>query len=518
MSHARLDQLISTAIAEGILPAGSASLPADSRPWPVVILTALGAWLAAVPLISIFFIVFGGMLHRGAGAFIVGIPLLIATVALLRKRGLPLFVEQLLVPAFLTAVVILAWGLFDKLPHRAAAALLCGLAFAVAAAVNRNWLRALLGLMACTLAIVALIPKQGDAGFHYWGALHVALLVWLALQLRARTPILNAMASGWGAALLAGLAVYAGMTFLVGAHLGGGGWRTLAQPWDAIARTGSVLMAAGATGWIGWRWPTLRQPWSAMTAPVLLGLAWLMPSLGGVLLILAVSASLRSWRMATAAGIAAAWIIGAFYYQAAYPLQTKAIWMIAAGALLGGIARVALRGNHVGAGTPGHAPSYRYQTAGICLCALAVLAVANLGIWQKEKLIAEGRPLFVELAPVDPRSLMQGDYMQLRFRMVPEVTNQMPEPFGQRPRMVVKVDPRGIATPQRLDQGTPLATDELAVELTWFRWGWSLASDGWYFREGDAARWARARYGEFRVDSAGHVLLVGMRGPDLEPL
>ncbi|UUZ52308.1 hypothetical protein LP419_22285 [Massilia sp. H-1] len=32
--------------------------------------------------------------------------------------------------------------------------------------------------------------------------------------------------------------------------------------------------------------------------------------------------------------IAAAWIIGAFYYQAAYPLQTKAIWMIAAGALL----------------------------------------------------------------------------------------------------------------------------------------------------------------------------------------
>ncbi|UUZ52311.1 DUF4401 domain-containing protein [Massilia sp. H-1] len=125
MSHARLDQLISTAIAEGILPPGSTRLQEEERPWPVIALTALGAWLAAIPLISIFFIAFGGVLERGAGPFLVGIPLLAAAVALLRKRNLPLFVEQLLVPALIAALVILGSGLFDKLSHHSAIALLC---------------------------------------------------------------------------------------------------------------------------------------------------------------------------------------------------------------------------------------------------------------------------------------------------------------------------------------------------------------------------------------------------------
>ncbi|UUZ51763.1 DUF4401 domain-containing protein [Massilia sp. B-10] len=136
MSHARLDQLISTAIAEGILPPGSTRLQEEERPWPVIALTALGAWLAAIPLISIFFIAFGGVLERGAGPFLVGIPLLAAAVALLRKRNLPLFVEQLLVPALIAALVILGSGLFDKLSHHSAIALLCALAIAIAVGVD----------------------------------------------------------------------------------------------------------------------------------------------------------------------------------------------------------------------------------------------------------------------------------------------------------------------------------------------------------------------------------------------
>ena len=43
-------------------------------------------------------------------------------------------------------------------------------------------------------------------------------------------------------------------------------------------------------------------------------------------------------------------------------------------------------------------------------------------------------------------------------------------------------------------------------------------TDAWYFKEGEAARWARAKYGEFRVDASGRALLVGLRGPELEAL
>jgi len=46
---------------------------------------------------------------------------------------------------------------------------------------------------------------------------------------------------------------------------------------------------------------------------------------------------------------------------------------------------------------------------------LLVLAFVNYGIYGRERLVREGRVMVLRLAPVDPRSLMQGDYMRLRF-------------------------------------------------------------------------------------------------------
>jgi hypothetical protein len=38
----------------------------------------------------------------------------------------------------------------------------------------------------------------------------------------------------------------------------------------------------------------------------------------------------------------------------------------------------------------------------------------------------------------------------------------------------------------------------------------------WFFKEGEGARWANARYREFRIDADGRALLVGLRGAGLE--
>jgi uncharacterized membrane-anchored protein len=43
-------------------------------------------------------------------------------------------------------------------------------------------------------------------------------------------------------------------------------------------------------------------------------------------------------------------------------------------------------------------------------------------------------------------------------------------------------------------------------------------TDAWFFREGDAERWQKARYGEFRVAPDGRALLVGMADADLRPI
>src|SRR5256885_8099210 len=142
-----------------------------------------------------------------------------------------------------------------------------------------------------------------------------------------------------------------------------------------------------------------------------------MPPWGEVLLALAWCATERRWRLAAAGALAAVWIVGAFYYQLAWPLATKALVLVGAGAWLGamawwGRARQAHSESVVASARPSHASS-----AGIALTALVTLAVVNTGIWQKQQLIASGQPVFIEIAPVDPRSLMQGDYMRLNFRV-----------------------------------------------------------------------------------------------------
>ena len=77
---------------------------------------------------------------------------------------------------------------------------------------------------------------------------------------------------------------------------------------------------------------------------------------------------------------------------------------------------------------------------------------------------------------------------------------------------------RNIATVLRLHRGEPLAADKLRIELTPLHGDWVLVSDAWSFPEGEARRWSRARFGEFRVDADGRALLVGLRGENLEQL
>jgi uncharacterized membrane-anchored protein len=525
-----LERIIATAIGEGILPTGATLPGGTDRPWPVVLLTGLGAWLAAVPiLVSLFLLVFRADLDDVA-PYLIGIIMLGGAIALLRKKSLPLFVEQLAVPGLLAGGLALGIGLFGDLPDDTAAAAMTAVSLGLAFLIPQTWLRALLGAAACVLTVQAigpgwdrLIPQA--TLFSLLGAVGLWLLMqWLPEQLSLehdKAEALGSLSSGWILTTLAGLAAWSGMTFLAGASIApfGGHAGDPAPPYGAFAQLASLALAAFGAIWLTRSWKALRQVWSTIAAVVMIGLAWLMPSLGAVLLILAVCAAQGRWRLAATAGVAAAWIIGAFYYQLAFPLATKAAIMVGAGALLGTLAWIALRGTAMSAhAAPAVGDSARTRL-GIAVCALAVLVVANLGIWQKQTLIAEGQPVFVELGPVDPRSLMQGDYMRLAFRLPPWDDNGATSARGaQRPRAVGKIDARGVAMLERLDGGGTLGPGEIAIELTPTRTGWTLVTDAWYFREGDASRWERAKYGEFRVTSDGRALLVGMRGAALEPL
>ena len=149
---------------------------------------------------------------------------------------------------------------------------------------------------------------------------------------------------------------------------------------------------------------------------------------------------------------------------------------------------------------------------------LAILVLANYSIYSRERLRAEGRIALLELAPVDPRSLMQGDYMALNFRVSNEVFGRRAKEGLEDGRIVLRVDARGVATFSRFDDGAPLAADELRIRYRVRADQVKFATNAYFFQEGHAKYYERARYGEFRVATDGESLLTGMRGANLEPL
>ena len=146
-----------------------------------------------------------------------------------------------------------------------------------------------------------------------------------------------------------------------------------------------------------------------------------------------------------------------------------------------------------------------------------ILALVNWSIAQKEALLRDGTPLLIELAPVDPRSLIQGDYMRLDYRIARDISGHYDWPRDG--HIVVTAGADNVAPfVRRHDAGTPLAAGEHL--LVYRRRGGRIriGTDAFFFQEGHAARYERAKFGELRVDASGESLLIGLRDAERRPL
>jgi uncharacterized membrane-anchored protein len=155
----------------------------------------------------------------------------------------------------------------------------------------------------------------------------------------------------------------------------------------------------------------------------------------------------------------------------------------------------------------------------VLLAGLAVLAFVNVSIHQRETLLTEGKVVLLELAPVDPRSLMQGDYMALDFAAARVLRDQRDqETVAENGRIVLRLDPRGVGSFTRIDAGRPLAPNEVVLRYRIRDRQPRFGTNAFFFQEGEAERYAAARYGEFRVAADGEAILTGLRGADLRGL
>lgn len=173
--------------------------------------------------------------------------------------------------------------------------------------------------------------------------------------------------------------------------------------------------------------------------------------------------------------------------------------------------------------------------------ALLVLGSVDYSIYGKERVIRDGETVYLELAPVDPRSLMQGDYMALRFRLAGRIAEWRETEGRERLRTApLTVDDRGVATLSEEGGGVTEGSGEVggssedrgevgepgegaagSLRIAFRMRGgrvW-LGTNAYFFAEGTADRYEGARYGEFRVDPAtGEAVLVGLRDAELNRL
>jgi len=149
---------------------------------------------------------------------------------------------------------------------------------------------------------------------------------------------------------------------------------------------------------------------------------------------------------------------------------------------------------------------------------ILMLAAVNWSIYGREQLLEAGQVVLLELAPVDPRSLMQGDYMALRFKLADEVFGRSRRKIAEDGRIVVRVGERGVGSFVRRDGGEPLAAGEVLMRYRIREGKVKFATNAYFFQEGTEKQYARARYGEFRVAPTGEMLLAHLITENFERL
>jgi len=160
---------------------------------------------------------------------------------------------------------------------------------------------------------------------------------------------------------------------------------------------------------------------------------------------------------------------------------------------------------------------HQYKSA-LLLAALLVLGIAVWAAFGMERIVRHGQSVLIELAPVDPRSLMQGDYMALSFAIDRKLPRR--QPTAALPRYAyVNLDAQGRASFVATGDQLPAPEGQIALRLrAQGRRGSSIGPNAFFFQEGHGAIYEAAKWGELRVAANGTALLVSLRDANLQVL
>lgn len=117
------------------------------------------------------------------------------------------------------------------------------------------------------------------------------------------------------------------------------------------------------------------------------------------------------------------------------------------------------------------------------MLSLAVLAVLNYGIYEKEQTKRQGESVLLELAPVDPRSLMQGDFMRLRYKIAQDAPVNTLASNQVRGYMFIRLDENQVAQFIRFHSGESLSKGEKLLRFHRQYGSAQIVPDSFFFKK-----------------------------------
>ena len=141
----------------------------------------------------------------------------------------------------------------------------------------------------------------------------------------------------------------------------------------------------------------------------------------------------------------------------------------------------------------------------------------------------DSKNIFIELRPVDPRSILQGDYMALAYELnlqsLKALAGSESEALDQvifnRSSVPAKVilDSQNRVVRTILDNNNSFVGQSLILKNPENRLqALYPASRSFLFAEGLAQCYQKAKYAEFKVNTKGEAILFDLRGEGLQPL
>ena len=243
--------------------------------------------------------------------------------------------------------------------------------------------------------------------------------------------------------------------------------------------------------------------------------------------------------------------LGGFYYQLSIPLLYKG-GLLVSFAVIFAIVTLFLHARYK-APSQSAVENHSVFKAPIWLVGvfvIALLGAVNYKVQQFEDVLATGKPVVLKIAPVDPRSLMQGDYMVLNYAILSEIqqsqflseSNESLEsnesidageanetigidessPSGKKAYILVHLDKNHVATFCEEQSGIPTdfkhCTPNVYLPIRYNgSWHPKLPSQDYFFAEGKGEHYAQAEYAEYRFKD-GILLLARLLDKDLKGL